>query len=162
MIKSELDFSINYLKKLGFTKITLSPELTLNQINSLSYETPSELIVYGNQCVMTSEHCPVGNIVGKFDKNNKCTKPCLNGNKYFLKDRLNMLFRVIPDNIDCESTIYNAKTTSIESKNLKINSIRIDIIDEDVSEIQKIIDTHKMGNKLSGEKYTNGHMNRPV
>lgn len=73
-----------------------------------------------------------------------------------------MNFRVIPDNIDCISTIYNAKTTSIESKNLKINSIRIDVIDESISEIQKIIDTHKKGNKLSGENYTNGHINRPV
>ena len=67
-----------------------------------------------------------------------------------------MNFRVIPDNIDCMSTIYNTKTTSIESKNLKITSIRIDVIDEGISEIQKIIDTHKKGNKLSGEKYTNG------
>ena len=156
------DFCIDYLKALGFEKITLSPELTMNQINSLSYNLPSELIVYGNQCVMTSEHCPVGNIAGKFSKDNKCSKPCLSGNKYYLKDRLNMNFRVIPDNIDCQSTIYNAKITSIESKNLKINSIRIDVIDEKVSEIQKIIDTHKNGNKLSGEVYTNGHINRPV
>lgn len=73
-----------------------------------------------------------------------------------------MNFRVIPDNIDCESTIYNAKITSIESKNLKVNSIRIDVIDETAAEIQKIIDTHKSGNKLSGENYTNGHINRPV
>ena len=73
-----------------------------------------------------------------------------------------MNFRVIPDNIDCECTIYNSKITSIESKNLNIDSIRIDVIDEDIKEIQKIIDTHKKGNKLLGEKYTNGHMNRPV
>lgn len=156
------DFSIDYLEQIGFNKITLSPELTMNQINSLSYKLPSELIVYGNQCVMTSEHCPVGNLVGKFSKNNKCSKPCLSGNKYFLKDRINMNFRVIPDNVDCQSTIYNAKITSIESKNLKVNSIRIDVIDEKASEIQKIIDTHKTGNKLSGEIYTNGHINRPV
>ena len=111
---------------------------------------------------MTSEHCPVGNVIGKFSKDNKCSKPCLSENKFFLKDRLNMKFRIIPDNIDCQSTIYNAKTTSIESKNLKINSIRIDVLDENILEIQKIIDTHLKGNKLSGENYTNGHINRPV
>ena len=53
------DFSINFLEELGFCKITLSPELTQSQINSLTYKLPSELIVYGNQCVMTSNHCPV-------------------------------------------------------------------------------------------------------
>ena len=111
---------------------------------------------------MTSEHCPIGNIAGSFCNAKKCSMPCLKDNKYFLKDRLSMNFRIIPDNIDCQSTLYNAKITSIESKNLNIDSIRIDIIDESASEIQKIIDTHKLGKKLSGEIYTNGHINRPV
>lgn len=134
----------------------------MNQINSLSCSLKNELIVYGNQCVMTSEHCPIGNLAGNFGKSTKCLKPCLTNNSFFLKDRLNMKFRIIPDNIDCQSAIYNAKITSIESKNLNINSIRIDVINEDVFEIQKIIDTHKTGNKLSGEIYTNGHINRSV
>ncbi len=73
-----------------------------------------------------------------------------------------MKFEVIPDNIDCESSIYNSKITSIESKGLNINSIRLDIIDEDLSEIQNIINTHLSGKKLSGENYTNGHIARIV
>ena len=73
-----------------------------------------------------------------------------------------MKFEVLPDNIDCESTIYNSKITSIESKDLKINSIRIDVTDEPLNEVQKIINTHKSGQKMSGEKYTNGHIARSV
>ena len=60
------DYNINYLEKLGFSKVTLSPELTMAQINSLSYTTLSELIIYGNQCVMTSEHCPVRKFSWRF------------------------------------------------------------------------------------------------
>lgn len=156
------NFSIEYLKNIGFFKVTLSPELTKEQINSLSYEIQSELMVYGTQRVMTSEHCPVGNLIGNFSANTPCSKPCINKDKFYLKDRLGMKFEVLPDNIDCQSTIYNSKITSIESKELKINSIRIDVTDETLAEIQKIIDTHKSGQKMSGEKYTNGHIVRSV
>lgn len=88
--------------------------------------------------------------------------PCLKNDKYYLRDRMNIDFRVIPDNIDCQSRIYNSKITSIETNDLNVDSIRIDILDESVSEIQKIIDNHKAGKKMSGEQYTNGHLNRPV
>ena len=73
-----------------------------------------------------------------------------------------MKFRVIPDNIDCQSQILNSKITSIASKDLWVDSIRIDVLDESTKEIQTIIDTHRKGEKLSGEDYTNGHMSRPV
>lgn len=155
-------YTIEQLKDLGFEKVILSPELTNAQINSLKSTVELETTVYGNQCVMTSEHCPVGANVGGFSKNTKCSMPCLKNDKYFLRDRLNYDFRVIPDNIDCQSTIYNCKTTSIESKGLNVDSIKIDIIDEPVTEIIKIIEIHKSGQKLSGENYTNAHAVRNV
>lgn len=156
-------YALSTLKMLGFDKVILSQELTQNQINSLGdVEVKREAIVYGNTCVMTSEYCPIGSTVGGFCANKKCSMPCINNDKYFLRDRMNMKFRVISDNIDCQSQIFNSKTCSIESGNLNVDSIRIDIIDENVSEVQNIIDVHKSGKKLSGEKYTNGHANRPV
>ena len=48
-------------------------------------------------------------------------------------------FEVIPDNIDCQSTIYNSKITSVASSELNVASIRIDIIDESLNEIQNIL-----------------------
>ena len=111
---------------------------------------------------MTSEHCPIGAIAGGFCKDKKCNMPCLKNDKYYLRDRLKMDFRIIPDNIDCQSTLYNSKITSIESKNLNVDSIRLDIIDENYKEILNIIAAHKYGNKLSGDIYTNAHAIRPV
>ena len=155
-------YTIDTLEKLGFKKIILSPELTRNQINSLGGNLKREIIAYGKTCVMTSEYCPIGSIAGGFSKNNKCSMPCIKNDTYYLRDRLNMDFRVIPDNIDCQSRIFNSKITSVETNNLNIDSIRIDVIDENIQEVQHIIDTHKKGKKLSGEKYTNGHINRGV
>ncbi|MBQ8298554.1 MAG: U32 family peptidase [Clostridia bacterium] len=161
-------YTIDELQLLGFNMVTLSPELAKPQINSLGGTLKREIIAYGNTCVMTSEYCPVGAIAGKFTSKNKCSMPCKtcydnkNSDKYFLRDRMNMDFRILPDNIDCQSRIFNAKTTSIETSDLNVDSIRLDIIDEPLSEVQKIVDTHRSGKKLSGEKYTNGHLNRPV
>ena len=117
---------------------------------------------------MTSEYCPIGAIAGKFTSYNKCTMPCKTcyntklPDKYYLRDRLGLDFRILSDSIDCQSKIYNVKTTSIETTDISVDSIRLDIIDESASEVQKIIDIHRAGKKLSGENYTNGHINRPV
>ena len=73
-----------------------------------------------------------------------------------------MLFRVIPDNIDCQSRIYNSKITSMETSSLNIDSIRLDFIDETKNEIEETIKIHKDGKKISGENYTNGHYSRCV
>ena len=154
-------YTVELLESLGFSKIVLSPELTKNQINEI-YASNKEIIAYGNICVITSEYCPVGSVAGGFCKSKACSKPCLKNDKYYLKDRMNMNFRVIPDNIDCQSRIFNCKTNSIETNELNVDSIRLDFIDETVEEMQEAIDTHLSGKKLSGENYTNGHFNRPV
>ena len=156
------NYTLKNIEELGFSKAILSPELTNEQINNLTSGILKEAIVYGNQCVMTSEHCPIGAIAGGFCKDKKCNMPCLKNDKYYLRDRLKMDFRIIPDNIDCQSTLYNSKITSIESKNLNVDSIRLDIIDENYKEILNIIAAHKYGNKLSGDIYTNAHAVRPV
>lgn len=161
-------YTIQKLKELGFLKVILSPELTEKQINSLGDELSREIIAYGNTCVMTSEYCPLGSIVGGFTATQKCSAPCAacykkeNPDKYYLRDRMNIDFRILPDNTDCQARVFNSKITSIETQNLNVDSIRIDSIDESVSELQHAIDIHKIGKKLSGEIYTNGHLNRPV
>ena len=118
-----------------------------------------ELIVYGKTPLMNSNYCLLG-------KSNKCyaacDKKCNSNNKYYIKDRLGFLFRVIPDNIQTITTIYNSKITSIEHTNLPINSIRIDILDESIEEINNIINITSLGKKLEGNEYTNGNFNREI
>ena len=86
----------------------------------------------------------------------------LKNNKYFLKDRMGFLFRVIPDNIQTITTIYNSKITSITFNDIDTNSVRIDILNETIDEINYIINTIKTGRRLEGENYTNGNINRDV
>ena len=157
-------FSINTFKSLGISKITLSPELNLEDINNicttLNGHIPLELVVYGNTPVMKMNYCLLG-------VSNKCYPECkmrcsLTNNKYYLRDRLGFKFRILPDNIQTVTTIFNSKTTAINHVDTQINSIRIDLLDETIEETNSIIEACYKGEKLEGKNYTYGNLNREV
>ena len=149
------------LKDLRFSTITLSPELDEDGFLKLcEKETlPKELIVYGKIPVMTMNYC----VLGKSNKcYNTCKKLCNLNNKYYLKDRMGFLFRVIPDNLQTISTIYNSKIFSIKSSDFDTTFSRIDILDENVLEINNIIKTIKNGDRFEGKDFTNGNLRREI
>jgi len=155
-------FNNETINNLKVDAITLSPELNKEEINSIAINSkiPTEFIVYGNLPLMTSSYCLLGKANRCYPE---CGQKCSLKNKYYLKDRMNFLFRVLPDNIQTVTTIYNSKITSIDT--LEINNVsnfRIDILDENIEEINEIINTVKQGNRLEGKEYTNGNINRTV
>ena len=154
-------YTINELQKLGITKFTLSPELDKISIIDLcnNVSLPKELIVYGKTPLMNMNYC----VLGKTNKcYPQCDSKCNSGKNFYLKDRLGMKFLVVPDNIQTVSTIYNSKTTSIEYKDFNTDSVRIDILNETIEEINNIIDIVKSGNRFEGKEYTNGNLNKEI
>ena len=153
--------SINELKNMNINFATISPELDEQGLTLLlsNSSLPKELIVYGNIPVMTTNYCFLG-------KSNKCYKECehlcLDDSKYYLKDRLGMLFRVIPNNSQTISTVYNSKTTSIEYKKYNIDFARIDILDESIDDINNIINCVKNDVRFEGKNFTNGNLKREI
>ena len=91
-----------------------------------------------------------------------CEQRCLSNNKYYLQDRMNMKFRILPDNIQTVTTVFNSKTFSISPKDFNANVIRIDILDENIDEINHVLDTIKSGKKLEGTNYTGGNLKRKI
>ena len=148
------NYTINELKKLGITKYIVSPEFEKNTIKNLNNEIDKEVIVYGRTLIMTTEYCAIGTY-----KN--CSGICENG-RYKLKDRMGFEFPIITDRINCNNLIYNSKITSIEWNDLNVNSIRIDILDENIEEINEIIKIHRKGKRMEGKDYTNGNINRDI
>ena len=148
------------LDKLGINKFTISPELDKSTIDKFLEISNQELICYGRTPLMNMNYCPLG-------KSNRCypecTMKCNKNNNYYLKDRLNLKFPIEPDNIQTVSTLYNSKITSIAPNDFEnITSLRIDILEENISEIQQIIDTVNKGEKLKGTQYTNANLNREI
>ena len=148
------DNTINELKKFGILKYIVSPEADKKEIQSLSKGLQKEVIVYGRTLLMTSEYCTIGTL-------NNCPALCKKG-AYKLKDRMGFEFPIYTDRVNCNNLIYNSRITSISWKELNTDSIRIDILDETEEEIQNIVNIHKRGERLEGENYTNGNLNREI
>ncbi len=155
------NISLDYYKDLGVKNFTLSPELDRESLVSLTSSNGNmNLIVYGMAPVMNSGYCVLG-------KTNKCYRECPrycrdSSKKYYLKDRLGFKFRVISDNVDTISTIYNSKITSIKWKDYNTNSLRIDILDEDVDTINSIVLKTLNNERFEGKEYTNANINKVI
>ncbi len=154
-------YTASFLQSLGLDTVTISPELdkaTIIDMLSNYNKVNFELIVYGKLPLMTSNYCLIGHT-------NHCLPTCgkyCKKQSYYLKDRLGFLFKIVPDDIDTITTIYNSKTTSISPIDFNLNSIRMDFLDEDIDEIKNVIRTVKSGNRIEGKDYTNGNINRLI
>lgn len=146
--------TVKELENFGVSKYIVPPELDKEAAKKLGGNIKKEVIVYGRTLLMTSEYCTIGTF-----KN--CPAICGEGT-YKLKDRMGFEFPIYTDRINCNNLIYNSKITSISWKELNANSIRIDILEENEQQIQNIIDVHKKGERLEGENYTNGNLNREI
>ena len=73
-----------------------------------------------------------------------------------------MNFEILPDNIQSVTTMFNSKTTSIVPDDFNTNSARIDILHEEISEINNIINTVKSNKRFEGKDFTNGNLNREI
>lgn len=148
-------------RKLGLSRITLSRELNQELIKEMlaNANIDTEMIVYGNLPLMASSYCFLG-------KTNKCYPDCgtncKKNNKYYLKDRLGFNFRVVPNSIETVTLICNSKTLSVSTKDLPVNFVRLDILDESINEINEAVDKAYNREKLEGLQYTNGNLYREV
>lgn len=148
-------------RKLGLSRITLSRELNQELIKEMlaNANINTEMIVYGNLPLMASSYCFLG-------ETNKCYPDCgtncKKNNKYYLKDRLGFNFRVVPNTIETVTLICNSKTLSVSTKDLPVNFVRLDILDESINKINEAVDKAYNREKLEGLQYTNGNLYREV
>ena len=153
--------TVKKLKNLGINTFTPSVELDKNTIiNLCNYNILSkELIVYGNIPLMNTRYCLLGKSNSCYPE---CTTKCTSNNKYELQDRLNMKFKILPDNTQTVTTIYNCKTLSISPEPFLIDSARIDILDENIDTINNIVSNVLSNKRCEGKNFTNGNLNREI
>ena len=83
---------------------------------------------------MTLSYC----LLGKSNRcYSECSKLCNSHNKFYLQDRYNFKFRIIPDNMSTITTIYSSKNINLSNK--LSNYIRFDFLDETIEEINSLI-----------------------
>lgn len=155
------NYSVEKYSDLGLNTVTLSRELNKEAIQEIINNTNAkiELIVYGNLPIMATNYCFLGQTNNCYPE---CGTNCVKNNTYYLQDRLGYKFRIIPDNLQTVSLICNSKTLSISTKDLYINSARIDILDENIDTINSIVEHTIKREKLEGKDFTNGNFNKEV
>lgn len=153
--------TINELYNQGINVITLSPELDELSLANLCKSSPTsaELMVYGKLPVMNMGYCLLGLSNKCYPK---CKMRCIDNLKYYIKDRLGYKFRIVPDNMQTITTIYNSKITSIPYENINLSSVRISILDENIDEINNAIKTVKDSKTFSSKDYTFGNLYKNV
>ncbi len=100
--------SATLLKGLGVSRVTLSPELTLEQIRDMvpALPLPAEVIVHGALPLMISEYCAAGSLLGGA-KPESCPGACHDA-QCGLKDRKGVVFPVEQDQ-HCRMHIFNSR-----------------------------------------------------
>ena len=147
---------------------SLSVELNKKEIGELlkGEARNCQALVYGKIELMVSEYCPIGSVFGGRDMEKVCSRACEKGS-YVLKDRKNEEFLVTTDKF-CRSYIYNNSPINLignmeEIKKLRVQSLRLDFIDESYEEIIHVMRQFKE-EKWQGDfnNYTRGHFKRGV
>ncbi len=136
--------SVNFISSF-FNEITLSPELTLPELNELA-SNQTEIFAYGRPTLMTTHQCPVGLYDAKKTTGQFCSQKN-NTENYYLKDRMSALFPVQRDCQTCTASILNSSPICVlnkfdEIKNIPSKYFRLTFTDENKTEVNNIIHSH--------------------
>lgn len=97
--------SCSFFHRAGSEAVTLSPELAMGQVSSLSRYGNVECVVHGNLKLMDIESCIVGSLLG--GKNDACCMPCRD-NTFAIKDEKGFEFPLLMDE-HCRTHIFNSR-----------------------------------------------------
>ncbi len=172
-------FTADRLSRWGLSQLTLSPELTFQQIAGLHLPVAGECLVHGRIPLMVSEHCVLGALMGGRTADNRCSQPC-EVTRVGLRDRMDMVFPVETDQF-CRMHIHNPKELCLiddlkRFRNMKIEWLRILAREKDAAEVARVVGVYRQvldgeadGEKmkkelaaLSDQGFTKGHYYRGV
>lgn len=169
------DYAYRVYEKQGFERLTLSPELNLQQLSSMDVEQEkTEYLGYGYIPVMAMKHCVVSTALNKQINCGLCGQ-----GSYCLIDKKNERFKIMR-RYRCHTEIYNSKKLFLleYSKKLEqagIGYFRLNFLDETPDEVEMVVDLHKkfISSQLTADDHeimtllkesgiTSGHLNRGV
>jgi len=151
--------SCEVLRDLGLLRITLSPELSINEIHEITHNTdiPIEVIAYGRLPVMVMENCVIKSC-------GRCSK---DGGSFELLDRLGTRFPIICEN--CRNIMLNSVPIYMADKphdllSLNVDAIRLKFTTEDQQTVKEVISAYEAALKGHPKSVlshiTRGHLYR--
>lgn len=180
------EFSVKFVSQEGIQGITLSPELTFQEIGELSIPEGIEFegLIHGAISLMISEHCIVGAVLGHRTEKTSCPSPCL-AKRFDLVDRKNFRFPVEMDQF-CRMHIFNSQDLCLVDLlprfyELGYHRVRIEARKESPEYVELVVQAYRLAlddlkhgrhgrleelkakmEKLSPQGFTKGHYFRGV
>lgn len=135
--------------------ITLSPEMTMNQIRLLDIKHKGlEAVVYGRQTVMITEYCPISATLA----NGHTDCGLCEQKNYGLQDKKGAIFPILRSNKACRTEILNSKILFVPEEldhlyDFGVRSYRMVFTLETAEDVEKSILLYKktMDHDLSSE-----------
>lgn len=139
-------FTAGELDSLGVKVLTLSPELSLGQIEKIRSRAKRTIIAYGHLPLMLTRNCPL--------KNSRDCEQCKGGG--YLTDRMNKKFPVMC-NFGC-SEVLNSQSIYMADRLKEIRNadcLTLYFTKEKKETAEEILDAYRKGKSVKGE-YTRG------
>ena len=138
--------SYEYLKSLGAAGVTVSAELSLNELSAFP---GGEAVVYGNLPLMITVNCPVGLYAAK-EKNGKYCSLKNRAVSYRLVDKTAAAFPVYTDCEGCFAQILNGPKLNMQEKlsafdETKLDRLRLVFYNEEYDEVKAILKGFRTG-----------------
>lgn len=176
-------YALRFIVDKGVEAATLSPELSLKQINQFTDLSKAELIVQGELILMVSEYCMLSGMLGEGQR--YCKEKFCQQDNYYIKDEKGYAFPLATDRY-CRFYLFNSRTLNMMENldkllKLKPYSLRIEahrlndeqiaqtvaIYKETLNKFNQGITLDLFTNKLELEKISNspltkGHYYRGV
>lgn len=161
--------AVEQMADFGLRGVTLSPELTLRQIQSIYHgDLSAEAAVYGRLPLMYSKHCPIGAEMGG---GARCGL-CKTGN-FALEDRKGMWFPLQCYSGICRSMILNAVKLHVPDFAARLSQsgvdhLRLYFAEESPAQIRDLLSQYTRAQLsppdhfVRGKEYTAGHYLRGV
>lgn len=174
--------SVQLIAERGFSGVTLSPELTLAQVDEIYRSVDPEafqleLVVHGALELMILEFCPVNAWASKVTLE-RCDRPCRTG-QYEFKDRKGYVFPLLTDQF-CRTHLLNAVDLVLAAELGRFRHknvlLRLELRDREEREILETVALYRealegqgereelveKAKRISGRGMTRGHYFRGV
>lgn len=152
---------INYLKTLGFKRIVLPREMTLEEIKEIRENTDVELEIFvsGSLCISISGNCYISSFIGGRSGNRgMCAQPC---RKEYIDSCGNKSFFLSPkDQLQGFEEIQKLKEIGVDSIKIEGRMKEVNYVYETVKYYRALIDgenVEEKSSKLFNRGYSKGY-----
>lgn len=147
-----------FLKAMGFHRVVLARELSLNEIAEISKEVETEIFVHGALCVCYSGQCLMSSMIGGRSGNRgRCAQPCRL--PYDIIDKQNGMMKhgyiLSPKDMCTSAYIDQIIDSGVSSLKIEGRMKRPEYVAGVVQSYRKQVDAH-----LDGIKITDGEQER--